>query len=92
MSKILIPTKSPEDWKASLAEPNKQWKSGYSARTLAYCWEEANGFPESVQLVFSKAGAPFYDLEPLLILPEHKVPLPGGQQPSQNDILDLGKI
>ena len=91
MSNILIPTKSPEDWKAFLSEPDKQWKSGYSARALAYCWEEANGFPASVQFVFSKAGAPFYDLEPLLILPEHKVPLPGGQRPSQNDIWVLAK-
>lgn len=91
MSNILIPTKSPEDWKALLAEPDKQWKPGYSARALTYCWEEANGFPASVHSVFSEAGVPFNDLEPLLIIPEHKVPLPGGQRPSQNDIWVLAK-
>lgn len=91
MSNILIPTKSAEDWKTLLAEPDKQWRTGFSAKALAYCWEEANGFPESVQSVFSKAGVPFSDLEPLLIIPEHKVPLPGGQRPSQNDIWILAK-
>ena len=91
MSNILIPTRSAEDWKAFLAEPDKQWKTGYSARTLAYCWEETDGFPESVQSVFSEAGYPFNKLEPLLIIPEHKVPLPGGPRPSQNDIWILAK-
>ena len=91
MSNILIPTESPEDWKAFLAEPDKQWRTGFSARTLAYCWEEAAGFPESVQSVFSESGAPFNALEPLIVIPEHKVPLPGGSRPSQNDIWILAK-
>lgn len=91
MSKILIPTNSPENWKTFLAEPDKQWKTGCSAKTLAYCWEEAIGFPSCVQSVFSEAGAPFTDLEPLLIIPEHQVPLPGGRRPSQNDIWVLAK-
>ena len=40
MAKILIPASSPEDWKQFLTEPEKHWKSGYSARSLAYCWHE----------------------------------------------------
>ncbi len=91
MPKILIPTKSAEDWKALLVEPEKQWRTGFSARTLAYCWQESDGFPESVKSVFSEAGNPFSNLEPLLIIPEHKVPLPGGERPSQNDIWILAK-
>ena len=91
MSNILIPTESPEDWKAFLADPDKQWRTGFSARTLAYCCEEADGFPESVQSVFSESGAPFNALEPLIVIPEHKVPLPGGSRPSQNDIWILAK-
>lgn len=91
MNNILITTKSAEDWKAFLADPDKQWKTGYSAKTLAYCWEEAGGFPKSIKTVFSKAGAPFTDLIPLLIIPELQVPLPGGKRPSQNDIWVLGK-
>jgi hypothetical protein len=35
MSKIFIPANKPEDWKSLLAEPDKHWKTGYSAKTLA---------------------------------------------------------
>ena len=45
----------------------------------------------SVQSVFSESGAPFNALEPLVVIPEHKVPLPGGSRPSQNDIWILAK-
>jgi hypothetical protein len=24
------------------------WRSGFSAKALAHCWQEADGFPESV--------------------------------------------
>ena len=48
MEKFFIPAKSPIDWKQLLAEPEKHWKTGYSAKALAYCWQEAQGFPESV--------------------------------------------
>jgi len=90
MSKTFIPSKSPEDWKGLLAEPDKQWKTGYSAKALAYCWEEAGGFPKSVQKVFSKTPySLFKGMIPLLVLPEYQVPLPGGARPSQNDIFVL---
>src|SRR6266850_490411 len=47
MARILTFTSGPEDWQALLADPTKHWKTGCSARTLAYCWEEAaaEGFP-----------------------------------------------
>jgi len=41
MHKFYVPSKGLGFWKAFLAEPEKQWKTGYSARALAYCWEEA---------------------------------------------------
>ncbi len=92
MSKIFIPSKGPEDWKDFLAEPSKQWKSGYSAKTLAYCWEEADGFPSCVRKVFSQSGIPcFKDMELLLAIPEHQVPLPGGSSSSQNDVFVLAR-
>ena len=92
INRIFIPTKSAEDWKALLAEPDKQWRTGYSAKALAQCWEEANGFPKSVQRVFSKAPyPPFKGILPLLILPEYQVPLPGGVRPSQSDIFVLAR-
>jgi hypothetical protein len=43
MTKFYLPSKGPESWKELLAEPDKHWKTGYSARSIAYCWEEAHG-------------------------------------------------
>lgn len=92
MNKIFIPANKPEDWKPLLAEPDKQWKTGYSAKALAHCWQEANGFPECVINVFKRSGIGlFQNIELLLAFPEYKVPLPGGQRPSQNDIFILAK-
>jgi len=92
MTKIFIPTKGPDDWKDLLAEPSKHWRSGFSARTLAYCWEEAHGLPSCVKEVFSKSGIPcLRDIELLLAIPEYQVPLPGGSRPSQSDIFALAR-
>lgn len=91
MNKIFRPTGGPEDWKEFLADP-KHWKSGYSAKTLAFCWEEGNGFPTCVKKVFNNSGIDlFMDIEMLLAIPEYKVTLPGGQRSSQNDIFVLAK-
>ena len=77
MSNFYIPSKGPESWKEFLAEPDKQWKSGYSAKSLAYCWEEAQGFPKSVLKVIKDSEySLFHNIEFLLGIPEHKVPLP----------------
>lgn len=92
MSKILIPTRSAEDWRHLLAQPDKHWKRGFSARTLAYCWQDADGLPGSVREVFAQSGIDaFAQLEVLFILPEHRIPLPGGSRPSQCDIWLLGR-
>ncbi len=64
MNKIFVPTNRPEDWKPLLAEPKKHWRTGYSAKALAYSWEEADGFPGTVKKVFKKSGiALFKDVE-----------------------------
>jgi len=92
MNKIFVPTNKPEDWKPLLAEPEKHWRTGYSAKALAYSWQEANDFPESVKKVFRKSGiALFKNIKLLLAFPEYQVPLPGGSRPSQNDIFVLAK-
>ena len=90
---ILVPSQGPEDWKRLLAKPDLHWKAGYSATSLAYCWEEAQGaFPACVSKVFKGSGLPLFELaEPLLVIPEYKVPLPGGTTASQNDIFVLAK-
>ncbi len=91
MSKIFIPANKPEDWKMFLADP-KHWKTGYSAKSLAYCWQEADDFPKCVRRVFQKSGIDiFKNIELLIAFPEYKVPLVGGLCSSQNDIFILAK-
>jgi hypothetical protein len=88
LANIYIPASSAEQWAQFLAEPVKHWRQGHSARTLAYSWQEASGFPPEVGSVLaSQFPAP----ELLLALPEHKVPLPGGSRSSQNDIWALAR-
>lgn len=93
MSKIFIPASKPEDWRSLLAKPDKHWRTGYSAKTLAYCWQEAGGFPKCVKMVFRDSGIElFQDLRLLLAFPEYKVPFPPrGGRPSQNDIFVLAR-
>lgn len=90
MKKICIPSAGPDDWKAFLADPEKHWARGRSARSLAYCWENADGFPPEIKAILRQA-LEFKDMEALLIFPEWKVPLPGGGRASQNDIWALAK-
>jgi hypothetical protein len=90
MPKILIPAKHPEDWRQFLAEPEKQWKSGFSARSLAYCWQEADGIPEDVKKVLSQVPL-LKKIKTIFAIPEHKVSLPGGSKSSQNDVWVLAE-
>ena len=92
MARILHFTSGPADWQALLAEPTKHWRTGYSARTLAHCWEAADGFPSEVASAMAKSTDPLLaGLEPVLAVPEFKVPLPGGERASQNDIFVLAR-
>ena len=82
------PTEGVNSWQKLLASPEKHWKSGNSAKTLAYCWEENEGFPEEFEFVFTNSG-----LQPeiLLAIPEFKVDLDTAKRPSQNDLYVLAK-
>lgn len=92
MSKIVIPSRGAEDWQRLLAEPEKHWRSGYSAKALAHCWEAADGFPPSVQALFDGSRfKAFHGLELVLGIPEHRVPLPGGRRASQTDLFVLAR-
>jgi len=51
MAQILVPTQSYEEWRRLLARPDRQWKSGFSAMTLARSWDEAHGFPPEVDAI-----------------------------------------
>jgi hypothetical protein len=92
MTRILHFTAGPQDWQSLLADPKKQWRTGFSARTLAHCWEAAGGLPPEVQAVFDSSKEPLLaDFVPILALPEFKVSLPGGGRASQNDLFLLGR-
>lgn len=92
-SNIYIPAKSPDDWQRFLAEPDKQWKKGYSARAVAHSWHAAEGLPQEIAAFFSRSDIEaFQKVEVLLAIPEHKVPLPPARgHPSQNDVFALLK-
>jgi hypothetical protein len=87
-----LPTCGPEDWGRGLADRGKQWQPGHSAKALAYCWEEAQGFPREVGELFSgSAATEFQGIELLLAFPEHRVGLPGGGHASQSDLFILAR-
>jgi len=89
MSRVYIPTTGPADWQRLLAHPDKHWRSGFSAKTLAHCWEDANGLPREIASMLKPHGG---DVELLLATPEHKVPLPGASRgQSQNDVFALAR-
>src|SRR3954471_24520662 len=92
MPHILVPTRGVGDWKSRLADPEKHWKRGASAFEAAASWELAcrteRGLPQPVADVLDKVSE-LRDSEVLFALPEHKVPLRGGNRPSQNDVWAL---
>lgn len=92
MPRILHFTSGPGDWQSLLADPEKHWRKGFSARTLAHCWEAADGLPPEIQKAFATSkDALLEDFAPIIAVPEFKVPLPGGDRPSQNDLFVLGR-
>ncbi len=92
VKRIYVPTIGPNEWQRLLADPAKQWRIGFSARTLAYCWEAANGWPPEMAALFASSSIPeLSTIEPLLAIPEYKVKLPPRGRPSQNDLFVLGK-
>ena len=90
MGRCFVPSNGPGAWRALLAQPDKHWKSGYSAKALAHCWEAGDQLPYELASLI-KTIPRFESEEPdlLLAIPEWKVPLPGGRRDSQNDALAL---
>jgi hypothetical protein len=80
-----------EDWKGLLAAPEKHWRPGYSAHSLAHAWEKAGGLPARVRSLL-QSSRQFRDFELLLAIPELQVDLPGGTRPSQTDLWLLGRV
>lgn len=90
-TRVVVPAEGVASWRALLADPAKQWQSGYSAKALAHCWQEAAGFPQSVRRVFAAFGVPFADAELVLAIPEHRIALPGGSRASETDLFALAR-
>jgi hypothetical protein len=85
-SNIFVPTdpKNPtESWRLLLADPEKHWREGYSAKMLAEAWEKNKDFPPSFQAALKSSGL---DLELVFGFPEFKVELDNAKRPSQNDL------
>jgi hypothetical protein len=92
MGKFFVPSHGAISWKEILADPEKQWKKGYSAYELAHCWENASNLPTCVDKVFKLSQMPlFNNVEFLYGFPEYKVTLPGGNASSTNDLYVLAK-
>jgi HD domain len=88
MNQIYRRTTGSPDWQWLLARPGLHWKHGASAMALADAWEHAAGWPEAIgeSLASDRALA---DLTMLLAVPEHEVPLSGGNTASQTDLFVL---
>ena len=89
MTRIRIPTRRPEDWRALLAEPRTQWRVGYSAYELAYAWQSAEDFPPKVAQALATGS--FAPIEMLFGLPEHKVKIAGQGAASATDLFVVAR-
>src|SRR5450755_2657066 len=91
MNQIYLPTTGSHQWQWLLANPGRQWKYKASAMALADSWEHATGFPEPVADSLA-TDRELQDLQLLLAVPEHEVPLDGGSRASQTDLLALARL
>ena len=80
-------TTGPEDWQVGLEKP-AHWRTGRSAKALAYSWEQARGFPPEVLVAPNSSGFPtFKDIHFVRGDVEFETALPGSRRGSQSDIL-----
>ena len=85
-------TKGVDGWKHLLSDPDKHWRTGFSARTLAHCWESAVGLPPEIERALGRSSDQLiHNVKPLIAIPEFTVPLPGGVRPSQSDVFVLAR-
>jgi len=92
VSRILPFTSGVDDWRVLLANPAKHWQRGFSARTLAHCWESSEEMPPEIVRLFAQSSDTLVaNLQPIFAIPEFKVALPGGKTDSQNDIFVLAR-
>ena len=80
MTRIAVPARTVAEWRALLADPERQWRAGRSAHALAHAWQRVAdapaGLPPEVRAVFADDPA-LANAEALLVIPEHVTPLAG---------------
>jgi hypothetical protein len=92
MTRIFVSATSPGDWQRYVKDPAKHWRTGYSARTLAYSWNDSNGWPPEIQQLFaSSPERSLRDAEPQLVIPEKITPVAGHGEPPHSDVFILAK-
>ncbi len=91
MKRIFVPTVSGSDWQRLLGKPELHWKTGRSAMSTAACWEANEPrLPREISDVLDASGdKSLTSLELLAAIPEWEVDLPGGDRPSQTDVLAI---
>jgi len=70
MKHFCIQTNDLNVWRSFLADPEKQWKKGYSAYELAHSWAACEGLPSSIRGVFSNTE--FENMKILYVFPDTK--------------------
>jgi hypothetical protein len=93
MRRIFVPTESARDWKRLLAKPDRHWKPGFSAMTVAAAWEDsAPRLPKEIEAALDATRLQeLARLELLLAIPEWQVALPGGVTASHTDVLAVAR-
>ena len=71
MKRIYVPTTGPLSWRPLLAQPDRQWKAGFSAMSVAQSWEAAAGkLPTEIGGLLERSPGPVFDgLELLIAIP-----------------------
>ncbi len=88
MKRIFTPTQSASDWQRLLGKPKLHWKRGFSAMAAAASWESnAPALPPEIVCLLEGVSDSFANLELVAAIPEWEVDLPGGDRPSQTDVL-----
>jgi hypothetical protein len=94
MPHFYLPTKSAKCWRGLRADPDKQWRDGYSSKSLATSWEAAHGFPPEVAAVFQTLRIPTFNrLSFVAGFPAYKIQIPPGTgHPSQTDLMVVARV
>ena len=93
MTHFYLPTKSAQCWRGLLADPDKHWRDGYSAKSLAVSWDTGRGFPAEIAAAFQASGIPTFDgLSFVAGFPEYKIQIPPSMRgPSQPDLMVVAR-